>query len=106
MPGHPLDGAAAGRAILLLARPQRRTSAGPSEGLLRRHSRRRLCRFIELFAGGRIVEAGCWAHVRRKFFDVHAATALPIAKGSAARPSPARPPSTNGPPSIGEPTTS
>src|SRR6516164_6752057 len=23
---------------------------------------------------------GCWAHVRRKFFDVHAATASPIAK--------------------------
>jgi transposase len=36
--------------------------------------------FNELFAGGRIVEAGCWAHVRRKFFDVHAATASPIAK--------------------------
>jgi hypothetical protein len=28
--------------------------------------------FNELFVGGRIVEAGCWAHVRRKFFDVHA----------------------------------
>jgi transposase len=36
--------------------------------------------FNELFAGGRIVEAGCWAHVRRKFFDVHAATGSPIAK--------------------------
>jgi hypothetical protein len=36
--------------------------------------------FNELFAGGRIVEAGCWAHVRRKFFDVHAATDSPIAK--------------------------
>ena len=36
--------------------------------------------FNELFAGGRIVEAGCWAHGRRKFFDVHAATASPIAK--------------------------
>jgi len=36
--------------------------------------------FNELFAGGRIVEAGCWAHVRRKFFDVHAATASAIAK--------------------------
>ena len=30
--------------------------------------------------GDRIVEAACWAHVRRKFFDVHAATASPIAK--------------------------
>jgi transposase len=36
--------------------------------------------FNELFAGGRIVEAGCWAHVRRKFFDVHIATGSPIAK--------------------------
>jgi hypothetical protein len=35
-----------------------------------------------LFAGGRIVEAGCWAHVRRKFFDVHAATGSPIAKAA------------------------
>ena len=36
--------------------------------------------FNELFVNGRITEAGCWAHVRRKFFDVHAATASPIAK--------------------------
>jgi transposase len=36
--------------------------------------------FNELFAGGRIIEAACWAHVRRKFFDVHAATGSPIAK--------------------------
>jgi transposase len=33
-----------------------------------------------LFAGGRIIKAACWAHVRRKFFDVHAATGSPIAK--------------------------
>jgi transposase len=36
--------------------------------------------FHELFAGSRIAEAACWAHVRRKFFDVHAATGSPIAK--------------------------
>jgi transposase len=36
--------------------------------------------FNELFVGGQIIEAACWAHVRRKFFDVHAATASPIAK--------------------------
>ena len=36
--------------------------------------------FDELFAGNRIAEAACWAHVRRKFFDVHAATGSPIAK--------------------------
>ena len=28
--------------------------------------------FKELFAGNRIAEVGCWAHVRRKFFDVRA----------------------------------
>ena len=36
--------------------------------------------FNDLFVDGKIVEAGCWAHVRRKFFDVHAATGSPIAK--------------------------
>jgi transposase len=36
--------------------------------------------FNQLFAGNRIIEAACWAHVRRKFFDVHAATASPIAQ--------------------------
>lgn len=36
--------------------------------------------FNELFASNRIAEAACWAHVRRKFFDVHAATGSPIAK--------------------------
>ena len=36
--------------------------------------------FNELFAEGTILEAGCWAHVRRKFFDVHAATGSPVAK--------------------------
>lgn len=36
--------------------------------------------FNELFAGNRITEAACWAHVRRKFFDVHAATNSPVAK--------------------------
>jgi transposase len=36
--------------------------------------------FKELFAGNRIVEAACWAHVRRKFFDVHAANGSPTAR--------------------------
>jgi len=36
--------------------------------------------FNELFTGNRITEAACWAHVRRKFFDVHAATGSPIAQ--------------------------
>ena len=32
-----------------------------------------------LFANG-ITELGCWAHARRKFFDVHKASASPLAK--------------------------
>ena len=36
--------------------------------------------FNELFTGNRITEAACLAHVRRKFFDVHAATGSPIAR--------------------------
>lgn len=36
--------------------------------------------FNALFAGNAIAEAACWAHVRRKFFDVNAASASPIAK--------------------------
>jgi len=59
--------------------------------------------FNELFVSGRITEAGCWAHVRRKFFDVHATTTSPIAKRSTAsanstasrRRSTARPPTTD-----------
>ena len=36
--------------------------------------------FNGLYESGRIVEAACWAHVRRKFFDVHAANGSEIAK--------------------------
>jgi transposase len=36
--------------------------------------------FHHLYASGTIHEAACWAHVRRKFFDVHQATDSPIAK--------------------------
>jgi transposase len=70
----------AGGAVLLLARPQGRAPKGTSAGLSRRHSRRRLFRVNGLFAGNRITEAACWAHVRRKFFDVHAANGSAIAK--------------------------
>lgn len=34
--------------------------------------------FNELYRGD-IIEAACWAHARRKFFDVHAASGSPIA---------------------------
>jgi transposase len=36
--------------------------------------------FNGLFETGRITEAGCWAHARRKFFDIHAANGSPIAR--------------------------
>jgi transposase len=36
--------------------------------------------FNAIFENGKVAEAACWAHVRRKFFDVHAANGSPIAK--------------------------
>jgi hypothetical protein len=35
--------------------------------------------FDALYADGSIQEAACWAHVRRKFFDLHKAHASPVA---------------------------
>ena len=36
--------------------------------------------FHHLYDGGKIREAACWAHVRRKFFDIHQANGSPIAE--------------------------
>lgn len=36
--------------------------------------------FNGLYQGNRIVESACWAHVRRKFYDVHVANGSEIAK--------------------------
>jgi transposase len=36
--------------------------------------------FNAIFERADVTEAACWAHVRRKFFDVHAANGSPIAK--------------------------
>jgi transposase len=36
--------------------------------------------FNAIFETGKVTEAACWAHVRRKFFDVHAANGSPIAR--------------------------
>lgn len=41
--------------------------------------------FAGLYERGGIVEAACWAHVRRKFFDVHQATKSPLAEEAIAR---------------------
>jgi transposase len=35
--------------------------------------------YIKLYKSGSITEASCWAHARRKFFDLHAANQSPIA---------------------------
>jgi transposase len=35
--------------------------------------------FNRLYRDGRIVEAACWAHVRRNFFEIHAHNASPVA---------------------------
>ena len=35
--------------------------------------------FEQIYAGGKIQEAACWAHVRRKFYDLQAARKSPVA---------------------------
>ena len=35
--------------------------------------------FNRIYAGGQVVEAACWAHVRRKMYDLHQAHRSPIA---------------------------
>jgi len=41
--------------------------------------------FDRLYSDGSIIEVACWAHVRRKFHDVHVANASPIAREALAR---------------------
>ena len=41
--------------------------------------------FNRLYETGQVQEAACWAHVRRKFFDLHQAHASPIAAEALAR---------------------
>ncbi|MGA2814462.1 MAG: IS66 family transposase [Candidatus Acidiferrum sp.] len=36
--------------------------------------------FEKIYEGGRILEAACWAHVRRKFYDLEQAHRSPVAK--------------------------
>jgi transposase len=35
--------------------------------------------FNDLYKSGAVTEVACWAHVRRKFFDIHAANGAPLA---------------------------
>ncbi len=41
--------------------------------------------FDRLYEAGRITEAACWAHVRRKFFDIHESNGSPVAAEALAR---------------------
>ncbi|WP_041682543.1 IS66 family transposase [Pusillimonas sp. T7-7] len=34
--------------------------------------------YDKVYATGRVIEAGCWAHARRRFYDIHAKQATPI----------------------------
>src|SRR5690606_17886456 len=34
--------------------------------------------YDKVYESGRVIEAGCWAHARRKFYDVHVKDATPI----------------------------
>lgn len=34
--------------------------------------------YDKVYASGRVIEAGCWAHARRKFHDIHVRQATPI----------------------------
>jgi hypothetical protein len=41
--------------------------------------------FVGLYGSGRVTEAACWAHVRRKFFDLHATGKAPLASEALTR---------------------
>ena len=61
--------------VCLLARPPRRTSADHLKSFRGTLQADAYAGFHPLYEGGRIVEAACWAHTRRKFHDIFAATA-------------------------------
>jgi hypothetical protein len=74
---------AAGRHLSLFARSQRRARAGAARRLQGLPARRRLCRLQQALRAGRTLAAhrgACWAHARRKLYDVHAATNSPLAR--------------------------
>src|SRR5262249_45693060 len=72
-----------GRGVLLVARPRRGGSRKPSGELRGPDAGGRLCRVQSALRsvpqGGPIVEAACWAHARRKFFDLARLQKAPIA---------------------------
>ena len=75
----PFAGKAA-PAVLYCYSPDRkgehpRTHLGPFRGILQADG---YAGYAGLYERG-VTEAACWAHARRKFFDVHAATQSPLA---------------------------
>lgn len=66
--------------VRLLAQPARRPPPGAHlkdfQGILQADA---LAGDAPLYASGKIKEAACWAHVRRKFYDLHQAQASPVA---------------------------
>ena len=61
------------RRVLLLARPERRASRAASGRLCRHPPGRRLCRLRSSICDrrpGPIIEAACWSHGRRNFFEL------------------------------------
>jgi transposase len=73
----------AGGGVFLFARSWRRTSRATFGQLCRIDAGGRLCRLHKLYEANRkpapIVEAACWAHARRKFFDLAQINKAPIA---------------------------
>ena len=61
------------------ARPQGRAPARAPEAFSGFLQADGYAGFDDLYETGRITEVACWAHVRRKFFDVHQANGSPIA---------------------------
>ena len=73
----------AGGVVRLLADPSWRVSASGPRRLVGRHAGRRLFRLQRPLRAGRkpapVVEAACWAHGRRDFFDLAKLAKAPIA---------------------------
>jgi transposase len=53
------------------AGPQGRAPRAPSQGLAGILQADAFAGYNQLYAGGRIVEAACWSHARRKLWDIH-----------------------------------
>ena len=67
-------------ATLPIARVSIRAHIWPSSGAFcRRLFRLRSALRERQWATGQATEVACWAHVRRKFYDIHVATSAPIA---------------------------